>query len=67
MTIAAKNLTFTNFFFQPFNGCMSSSNNTTNAETLIFSIAVVKLDTCGMVLATVHAAKLTLVSPEPLP
>lgn len=65
MTVAAKYLTFTDFLFQSFNRSVGSSNNTSDAEALIFPIAMVELDTCRMVLATLYTAQFALITTEP--
>jgi|GraSoi2013_115cm_1033766.scaffolds.fasta_scaffold259970_1 hypothetical protein len=67
VAVAAKYVTLTDLLFQPFNRSMGSSNNTADAEALIFPVAVVELDTCRMVLTALYTAQFALISPEPLP
>jgi len=46
---------------------MRSSNNTTNAEALIFPVTVVKLKTRRVILTAFYTAEFAFISPDPLP
>jgi len=46
---------------------MRSSNNVANGEAFLFSISVMKLNTCRMVLAAFATSQFAFVPPEPLP